>query len=304
MKSTFISVFLFLAISFAGFTQSFYQYFDGADTLAWNSIFMQLDTSASNVWQIGSPQKTIFSSAATLPNAIVTDTMHFYPVNANSSFQFGIDPLWFGFGILAIQWVQKLDFDPASDGGMIEYSTDTDPEWHNVFNNPYVYNFYGYDTLNVDTISNGQVAFTGTDTNWKNVWLCFDVSWLSIGDTLMFRYTLISDDADNSKEGWMMDNFMVHTTIFHTVNEKDQQEYLLVSPNPTTGDVHITARKTDGFHIIEKMELSDMSGKVVERFGTSPTKFTINIGNHPDGIYLLKIQTNLKTETFKISLKR
>lgn len=57
MKSTFISVFLFLAISFAGFTQSFYQYFDGADTLAWNSIFMQLDTSASNVWQIDRRKK-------------------------------------------------------------------------------------------------------------------------------------------------------------------------------------------------------------------------------------------------------
>lgn len=156
----------------------------------------------------------------------------------------------------------------------------------------------------MDTISNGQVAFTGTDTTWNNIWLCFDVSWLSLSDTVMFRYTLISDDVDNGKEGWMMDNFLVHPTIFHTVNEKEQEEYLLVTPNPTSGEVHITARKTTSFHIIEKMELTDMAGNIVERFGVSPTKFTINIGHHPAGIYLLKIQTNLKTETFKISLSR
>lgn len=136
MKLNFLTLMLFLASTFAGFSQTYYQYFDGADTSAWNSIFMQLDSSANNVWQIGAPQKMIFNNAATQPNTIVTDTLQFYPVNANSSFQFGVDPQWFGFGILAIQWVQKLDLDPGSDGGMVEFSTNADTNWYNAFNNP------------------------------------------------------------------------------------------------------------------------------------------------------------------------
>ena len=47
---------------------------------------MELDTSASNIWQIGKPQKIIFDSASTVPNAIVTDTINFYPINNISRF--------------------------------------------------------------------------------------------------------------------------------------------------------------------------------------------------------------------------
>lgn len=33
------------------------QYFDGADTLASNSLIIHPDTAAENLWQIGAPQK-------------------------------------------------------------------------------------------------------------------------------------------------------------------------------------------------------------------------------------------------------
>ena len=36
-----------------GFGQTYSQYFYGADTSAFNSIFVAVDTAASNVWQIG-----------------------------------------------------------------------------------------------------------------------------------------------------------------------------------------------------------------------------------------------------------
>ncbi|NOX46239.1 MAG: T9SS type A sorting domain-containing protein [Chlorobi bacterium] len=285
-----------------GIAQTYSQYFDGADTSALNSIFVVIDTAASNVWQIGPPQKIIFDTAATQPNAILTDTVDNYPVNNNSSFSFGIDPQLFGWGILALQWNQKLDLESGHDGGYVEFTTDGGDTWESAFNNPYVYNFYGFDLENQDTLMNGDVAFSGVDSTWKDIWLCLDLSWLSYGDSLIFRYTLKSDSIENNREGWMMDNFIAHLTIIHTIIEPVQKEYLIVYPNPTNGRIDINARKIDGFHIIEKMELFDVAGSLVQEFGVSPTKFSIDIGDHPNGVYFLKIKTNLQTETFRIVL--
>ena len=190
MKEKIIIGLISLVIPFLVQGQTYSQYFDGADTSAFNSLLINIDTSSSNIWQIGQPQKIIFDTAATFPNAIVTDTSNYYPTNNTSSFSFGVDPQWFGWGILALQWKQKLDMDIDYDGGIIEFSSDTGNTWKNVFNNPYVYNFYGFDTANQDTLISGDYAFSGTDSTWKDIWLCFDLSWLSFSDSLMFRYTL------------------------------------------------------------------------------------------------------------------
>jgi len=304
MKTKIIVGLIGLISPLLGYSQTYSQYFDGADTSAFNSILIDIDSDTSNVWQIGPPQKIIFDSAATQPNVIVTDTINYYPINNTSSFSFGIDPSGFGWGILALQWKQKLNFDSGFDGGIIEFSTDTGNSWQNVFNNPYVYNFYGFDLANQDTLTTGDYAFSGTDSTWKDIWLCFDISWLIFSDSLIFRYTLKSDSIDNNKEGWMIDNLLAHITIIHTVNEVEQEEYLKVYPNLTSGAVNIQARKIDEFHIIEKMELINVEGKIVAEFGISPTKFSIDIGNQPNGIYFLKIKTNLKTETFRLVLHR
>lgn len=303
MKTKTFTIIVGLLFPFLGINQTYQQYFDGADTSINNSVIIHLDTSATNIWQVGPPQKTIFDSAFSYPNVLITDTVQYYPTNNSSSFQFTTIP-WEYWGVLAIQWMQKLDIDTTGDGGIIEFSVDAGETWDNIFDNPYVYNFYGYDTTNVDTLSNGQIAFVGTDSNWKDIWLCYDMSWLNYNDSIMVRFTLLSDSNENNNEGWMVDNMLVHITLIHTVNEVEQKEYLKIQPNPTSGKIDILARKIEGTHIIEKMELINMEGKVVQEFGISPTKFSINIGHHPDGVYFLKIQTNLQTETFQVILQK
>ncbi len=282
----------------------FEQYFDGADTL-YNSLIIELDTTNNNVWQIGPPQKNIFGAAATAPNVLITDTINYYPTNNNSSFHYYVySPDWWGWGILAIQWKQKLDMDAGQDGGIIEFSVDGGTNWENAFNNPYVYNFYGFNNANVDTLVNGEMAFTGTDSLWRDMWLCYDMAWLNQNDSLMVRHTLVTDSIDNNKEGWMIDNLMAHITIIHTVEEIKQEKYLTVAPNPTTGRVYISAKKINEYHIIEKMELLNTSGQLLDQWKNIPTKFFIDIDDHPDGIYFLKVKTNKESETFKIVLQK
>ena len=307
MKKIYLTIILLIFGVRYSTAQFFTQYFDGADTSVWNSILIDIDPDSSNVWQIGPPQKIIFDSAATLPNAIVTDTINFYPVNDTSRF---IAKVWMYFGnwgIFALQWKQKLDMDAGFDGGIIEYSTDTGNTWVNVFNNPYVYNFYGYDTANADTLSGGEFAFSGADSTWRDIWLCFDLSWLlqfQPNDTILFRFTLLSDSVNNNKEGWLIDNFMAHVTFLHTIKDETQTEYLNVYPNPANRIVHIEAQKLTEFHIIEHMELIDSQGKVVESWKNVPTKFWFDTSKYADGLYMLKIKTNIKSETLPIVITK
>ena len=289
-------------------TAQFYtQYFDGADTNLYNSIFIDIDPDSLNVWQIGSPQKVIFDSSATQPNAIVTDTINYYPVNDTSRFIAKVYLNGNNWGIFALQWKQKLDMDTAFDGGIIEYSIDTGHTWVNVFNNPYVYNFYGYETANQDTLPGGEFAFSGTDSTWRDIWLCFDLSWLqqfNWNDTALFRFTFLSDSVNNNKEGWLMDNLLSHITFIHTVKEVEQENYLLVYPNPASSIIHIQAQKIMNYHIIETMELIDPMGRVVDTWANIPTKFWFDTNRYNDGMYFLKIRTNLQSETLPIVISK
>lgn len=278
------------------------QYFDGVDTIQNQSIFIKIDTVGGNIWQIGKPQKTIFDSAATFPNALVTDTLNFYPPNDTSSFSFDIHehqiPLW---GVVAIQWKQKIDYDTIGDAGLIEFSIDSGGTWLNAFDDPNVYNFYGFNLNNKDTLPDGSGCFSGTDSLWRDVWLCFDYSWLStFNQSIQVRYTSISDSINSNNEGWMIDNMSIHLTYIHTINEIEQKDYIKLTPNPTSGLLEINAKKIKDFHIIESMELINGEGRIVQAFGVCPTKFKIDLSNYPNGIYYLKIKTNIKTETVKV----
>jgi hypothetical protein len=281
------------------------QYFDGNDTIDYNSVVVRLDTSAFNVWQIGKPQKSIFDSAFTAPNVLITDTINYYPINTNSSFEIWNPQLNNFWGILALRWMQKLDLDTNHDGAIIEYSVDSGSTWTNVFNNPYVYNFYGFDLANADTLVSGEYAFSGRDTSWKDIWLCFDYSFLSTFDSVAFRFTLRSDSVDNQKEGWMIDNMRMHFTYLHTAAKSPEQlTTMKVYPTSTTGIIHIEGPKIPEYHIIQSMQLISADGKLVKEYGLSPVKFYVDISDQPDGIYYLKVNTNKKSETFPVLLKR
>ena len=282
-----------------------YQYFDGADTVAATSVFIHIDTTGGNAWQIGRPQKTIFHSAATAPNALITDTLNPYPPADTSSFTFGYQPDH-DWGVAAIRWKQKLDLDRKHDWGRIDYSLDTGTTWQNVFGNPSVYNFYGFALPNRDTIAPAQYAFTGSDTAWKDIWICFDWSDLfSHTDSLLLRFTLISDTVDSLKEGWMIDNIMVHTTFIHgLVKDPTHNADIRVFPNITSGLVNIEAPKAQKFHITEQIAVLNTAGQLVKEYRNVSTKYFIDLGDLPNGLYYVKVKTNLYSGTYPVMLTR
>lgn len=279
------------------------QYFDGADTnYTQNSIRVYRSDDSTNIWQIGPPQKLNFDSAATLPNALVTDTLNTYPPNNRSQVQFSIKPFT-NWGILAIQWKQKLDMDSAADAGFVEFSVDSGTTWQNPFNSATVYNFYGFLNSNKAFFDSTGLAFTGVDTVWRDIWLCYNMAWVSQFDSMIIRFTFVSDSVDNSKEGWLIDNLNAHMTFIHTVSEVKEEKYLKVFPNPANEVVHVEARKLNDFHIIEYMTLTNADGKLVAQWRNIPTKYFFDTGKYANGNYTLKVKTNIQTETIPIVIK-
>ncbi len=300
---------LYLLILTAIFTsslaqaQSLRQYFDGADTNGFSALLIIRDTTDTiDVWQQGPPQKMIFDSAATYPNVMVTDTINNYPPNDTSSFSIHADIRYLSWGVHAIRWKQKLDYDFKADGGLVEYSLDTGDTWHSVFDDPYIYNFYGFDSSNVDTV-NGSLAFTGTDTVWRDIWLCFDRSYFFNKDVLI-KFTSVSDSVDNQREGWMMDNFMAEQTFVHTVKKAADNNYLKVYPTLTTGRVFIEAEKLQEYHIIESIRIVNTEGRTVRTYGQAPTKFFVDMADLPRGNYYINVTTNKRSQTFTVTLSQ
>lgn len=301
-------LFGFLFITQNLFAQTFIQRFDGADTTIY-SIIVTIHTDSTNIWQIGKPQKTIFDSAYSLPNVIVTDTVGYIPVNDTSSFTISIhsSAYWSPF-VYAYQWVQKLDLLKGHQDGIIEVSVDSGATWHNVFNNPSVSDFYGFNLANVDTLISGldtTYAFSGTDTSWKNIWLCFPGYYYTLTDSMLLRFTVFTDSVDSNKEGWMIDNFYSSPSFQHTaVKVLKETDSIIVYPKPTTGTVYIGALRTQKLKTIEKMQLINSAGQIVHQYGQSLVHTSIDISDFPDGIYYLKIQTNVRTSTYQLLLQR
>lgn len=300
VKKLLLLTFLTFILNLAYAQSPLQQYFDGADTLSSKSIIIILDTSSSNIWQVGPPQKTIFDSAATNPNVLVTDTINTYPVNDTSIFTFKTHGLgWGSGGIIAVRWKQKLDMDFKKDGGIIEYSIDTGKTWLNVFHNTSVYNFYGFDTTNADTLTDGTFAFTGTDTVWRDIWLCYKIPVTPYGD-FMFRFTFRSDNVDSNKEGWMIDNMLVQETFYHTVSTVAPQGTFLVFPTITNGIVKVTIGKDK--QKIDNILILNKEGQVVRRSKGKINNATMDISGLPAGNYFVHIHSGDKIEVHKIVL--
>jgi hypothetical protein len=305
MKQLYILItLLFCSQSFKAQPSTFYQYFDGANTTPSTSILVSIQSSSTNIWQIGKPQKTLFSSASTTPNVIVTDTVNYYPVNNTSSFTFSVSNTFFPNSILALRWKQKLDMDQGKDGGIVEYSTNNGISWVNTLNNPMVYNYYGYLPANKDTLPSGEFCFSGTDNVWRDVWLCLPPSVTSLNSTIFFRYTFKSDSVNTNKEGWMIDNFMSYYTYIHPVKQLSQAEYMNVYPNVTNGILNVEGKKLSEDDAILKMELLDLQGKVLESYGHNKLKVVLDISKYPPGMYHLNVTTNVKSTSHTILLEK
>jgi hypothetical protein len=272
--------------------------------------FIHVNATSQNIWQTGPPQKPLFNQAYSVPNAMITDTLNFYPANNHSSFDLyigGFNTNWSYFYDLFISFRHKFDTDTLRDGGYITVSWDHGQSWMNIlddtistqyfFASPaHNWGMWGNTSLytSTDTLYNGEQGFSGT----SNGWLQSCMAWYNIPvkhpaefppDTVILRFNFISDNIHNNKEGWMIDDIRIFSIDLGSgINERMTETLKFrVTPNAVTTNALVILD-----HFCDKVEylLMDLSGRIVSEGKPGKcSEFEIRRSDISPGIYLLKV---------------
>ena len=261
-----------------------------------NSPFVIIDTAfnPTNIWQIGQPQKTLFDSAYSRPNALLTDTLNNYPTNDTSAFY-----LWHTSHNLQWYWPTlsfyfKVDSDSLNDFGTIEVSADRGLNWINVTSES---NTYGFSwnifnrTNNDDWKPNYSIPFTGTTDNWRYFDLTMP-SWdytFGYTDSILFRFSFISDGIETNQNGWVIDQISMGEMVqsieeLHTIIESQ------VYPNPSTHTVTIVLENANSINF--DLTITDEKGQVVmQKPNIKQSEIKLNITELRSGIYFYQLSS-------------
>jgi hypothetical protein len=274
------------------------------------SEYISIQASAQNLWQIGKPQKTMFNEAYTIPNAMVTDTLNFYPVNNQSAFDLYIGAFntsWNYYDDLFIDLRHKFDTDTLLDGGFITASWDHGQSWMNIIDDTISQQFYfaspaqnwgmwGNNNLytSENTLFNGEHGFSGKSNGW--VHSC--MAWYNLPvkhgdffppDTMIIRFNFVSDNIQNNKEGWMIDQIRIYSIdLGSDIRENlSTASRIQVVPNPLKTSATISLGL---LYDQVAYQLVDPSGRILQQGNPGKcSEFQIHRGNLSPGIYLLTI---------------
>lgn len=252
--------------------------------------YLFIDTSATNLWQIGVPAKTILDSAYSAPSAIITDTINYYPTNNHSSFVIKLDSESFSppGTTTWIRYWHKFDTDSINDYGVVEVSYNGSNDWK----------VLGSDTTFIayfEFMRNGSNSSTYLTTGQSNGWIndsysiqFFSTSW-EVPDNIWLRFSFYSDSVQDEREGWMIDDIIILGILPWGIEENilfNSYPY----PNPCQQKLYIATPDCANFNFT--IYVYDNLGKTIDikRFDNEP--ILVNLNPYPDGLYFYQITDN------------
>lgn len=255
----------------------------------------------NNSWQIGPPQKTLFDSAFSAPNVIITDTSNYYSIKDTSAFYvyftWHSPSMWPELGFKF-----KINSDSISDFGNIEASYDNGNTWIEVIKDAEQYDIewfvYGQDLgggnfeiihgVGIDTI-----AFTGSSDIWYTFYMSmygWD-SYFPYNDTIIYRISFQSDSIQTNKEGWMIDNIWINDWV-SSLDENDQNRpEILAYPNPFTD--HLSFKTPYKNRTLECIKIYDINGNLIKNVLSKTPEIILNMSDLKAGSYFYYITDNL-----------
>jgi hypothetical protein len=264
-----------------------------------NSSHLRIDTTSNpnNIWQVGLPQKTNFTSAYSPQYAIVTDTLNSYPVNDTSVFtlvniQEGSGFFWHHTVILSGMY--NVNSDSLTDFGLIEFSPDNGTTWIDLINDSTYSTYLSWYTPPpvLTGNSNGWQSFY---VNLANLGIVFNIP---DGDTVLYRFTFISDSVQTNKDGLMFDNFHFED-YFEGIDEIQNNNLISIAPNPTSDKLFINSKTSFGN---ERIQIMDCTGKMIIDTKNFSDK-SINTSALANGIYFLKYSNDKNYSIKKFILR-
>ena len=328
MKSIF-TLTLLLSLTFISKAQNFIITFD--DTAVTSQYFYTDSTLDSlGIWQIGVPNKPIFDSAYSWPNAIVTELDTTMPVGVSASFIISVpDTIYYPIGYL-LTFTHKYDFDYAKGGGYVEFSVDSGMHWYPIcptcagggwdgYNNslcvyqvsdfypyydsiPYYYGGYPswWGNKPTNTIDSYNLYFTGTDSNWVTDTIILASGppvKTSLNTLMLFRFTAFTNSGSVPHEGWMIDNINFQPIIYNNcpggINEINSS-HIKVYPDPVVGGFTISLIDA-GVHEYS-VAILDLMGRPVLLRDEDEPEVTLSRAGIAAGSYVVKV-TDKETGT-------
>lgn len=272
--------FLFIGLVISQMTFSQWQYYIDFDSPSSenNHIIIDHILNPNNIWQIGKPSKTLFDTAYSPTHSIMTDTLNSYPINDTSRFMIKHNRpgLIGGNEALLLDFYYRLNTDSLKDFGMIEVSIDNGISWVDLFQ----------DSLYYLNWIEPKPILTGNTNGWQHFSLNLNMLTYTLGysDTLLYRFTFISDSIQTNKDGWIIDNFQFLDS-WEGITKNSYKKILYIYPNPSNGEVNIrTLNKNDGTNYL--IVIYNSLGQIVQNIGTqSDVDFQIKLKS---GFYMLK----------------
>lgn len=236
-------------------------------------------TLTNNIWQIGRPQKIIFNNSLTFPNAIVTDTVNFYPTNNTSEFIVKTPNY---MGGVEMYFRHKYDIDSLQDGGTVLVSLDG-INYVNLLNSPQLFsvsNFYSP----IDSVASlNDIGFSGTVNEWREVG-CF---WnYPPSDTLWIKFKFESDNNQTNKEGWMIDSLYFLYNLGIGINAINSSSYF-ISPNPF--HERTTIRLRNSLNLPSALTIYDLQGKIIQSLRVQTNTINLNLQGFKPGVYIFSL---------------
>ncbi len=262
--------------------------FDGIHIVDYHA-YIVIDTVnyPSNKWQVGKPMKPVFTSAISIPNAIVTDTFNSIPSNDTSVFLLHIPMTTTSnhYPLSSMAFSYKLDVAPGLTA-TLEVSNDGGLHWINTTDSmpDFCYWFSAAPDFSISTASAYQMM--GFDHNW--------------GDTagiMLLKFTLISDTMTTAMDGWLIDDINIGYWYPDVVSECPKPELISLYPNPSNGVIHI--RLNSAFPQTTIICITNIIGQEVYKTENVPLDGFLHL-SLPDGIYILKYFSGEEYRTKKI----
>lgn len=286
MKKVFTLLIMFFLASLAN--AQYYWSINFEDSTFIERLFIDTNSNPLNIWQIGKPDKVIFDEAYSIPRAIVTDTISSYPVNDTSSFIIthiagnGFALHCCAASLNGYYWVNS---DTLTDYGKIEFSPDHGMTWVDLINDT-AYSSY------IDWY------YKATLTGNSNGWQYFAVSIPELGevfniqydDTILYRFTFISDSIHTNKEGLVFDNFQFEDYAEGIEESQFDFIYSKIFPNPSSGIVNISFENKN--HVPFDLFIYDNLGRIVLQYKQFESNFfEFNMRNLSIGNYYYKLRS-------------
>jgi hypothetical protein len=261
------------------------------DTVCLSHLNIDTNDSKTNLWQIGQLNKPYFNADNNNTNVIITDK--FYPYARNNYSTFNIKYLAtdgdiYGFKIVSGDY--NVQTDSLNDYGKIEFSPDNGITWIDLLN----------DTVyNAGFIWYVKPILTGNSDGWQyfemflaDIRSAFDIH---LGDTLMYKFTFISDSIEDDLGGIMFDNICFNDFVEGISDISFKPIVSKIYPNPSQ-DKFTIEFENPASDIFQLSIYNIKSELMLLQENISRNKIVINGHFLKPDIYIYKL-TNFKAQT-------